>query len=394
MTINTTPPRAFPDFPSFAANNPWIGTPIGDLQNVPDGVLQEYQNASVYGQYGAAHEVYEVHGAIREKYTQLGGPAGFLGLPVTDETGTPDGIGRYNHFHGGSIYWHPKIGAFEVHGLIRDKWEALGWERYGYPTTDQSATPDQVGRYNHFRSCGANGSTADASIYWTPQTGANELHGPIRETWAAFGWEAGWLGYPVSDEHDDGGNRRSDFQNGSLTWSGAGAVHPMPLWVAIQDKHITFGDGAAIGGFASFTIFSDGTRRFKGHMHNSTRVVNYDVSASCAIKDAGNHVYTAYLHKDGVSYGHDWNWDEWGHDPQIVTNWGRIRDGVAKWSDYHESGNIDPILDVLNQIWNGITGSSSGEPIPGCPDPQEDGGCYGNGGPPPDDTEIWGDDQG
>jgi len=53
---------------------------------------------------------FEVHGDIRKKYDALGGPGGPLGLPLTDETATPDGVGRFNHFQGGSIYWTPRTG--------------------------------------------------------------------------------------------------------------------------------------------------------------------------------------------------------------------------------------------------------------------------------------------
>ena len=87
---------------------------------------------------------FEVHGAIREKYLALGAEASILGYPVTDETGTPDGVGRFNHFQGGSIYWTPGTYAHEVHGLIRDRWASQGWERnpqLGYPITDE-LTPD------------------------------------------------------------------------------------------------------------------------------------------------------------------------------------------------------------------------------------------------------------
>ncbi len=52
----------------------------------------------------------------RDRYNNLGGAAGPLGLPLTDETGTPDGIGRFNHFQGGSIYWTPATGAAMVRG--------------------------------------------------------------------------------------------------------------------------------------------------------------------------------------------------------------------------------------------------------------------------------------
>src|SRR6185295_11918539 len=104
-----------------------------------------------------------VIGAIRDKWIQLGGATSFLGEPLTDETSTPDGVGRYNHFQGGSIYWTPATGAHEVHGAIRDKWESMGWERswLGYPVTDEIDFPEG-GRVNSFER---------GQIYWWPDTG-------------------------------------------------------------------------------------------------------------------------------------------------------------------------------------------------------------------------------
>jgi len=91
---------------------------------------------------------YEVHGAIRDKYLALGAEASILGYPRTDESGTPDGVGRYNHFQGGSIYWTPGTSAHEVHGLIRDLWSSLGWEtnpQLGYPISDELIPDPRVG---------------------------------------------------------------------------------------------------------------------------------------------------------------------------------------------------------------------------------------------------------
>ena len=39
----------------------------------------------------------------------------------------------------------------------------------GYPTTDESGTPDHIGRYNHFAGSGG------GSIYWTRTTGAHAV---------------------------------------------------------------------------------------------------------------------------------------------------------------------------------------------------------------------------
>lgn len=148
---------------------------------------------------------------IDAKYRALGGCSSFLGAPTTPETTTPDGVGRYSVFQTGSIYWTPSTGAFEVHGLIRDKWAELGWEvgLLGYPITDETPTPDGIGRYNVFQG---------GSVYWSPATGAHEIHGTIRDKYAELGWEAGSLGYPTSDEYDVSGGKRSDFEHGSITW--------------------------------------------------------------------------------------------------------------------------------------------------------------------------------
>ena len=90
---------------------------------------------------------------ITLKYYSLGGPSGWLGAALTGINTCPDGVGKYQHYANGSIYWHPQTGAHEVHGLIRVRWSSLGWEKsfLGYPLTDESKCPDGVGRYNHFQ---------------------------------------------------------------------------------------------------------------------------------------------------------------------------------------------------------------------------------------------------
>jgi uncharacterized protein with LGFP repeats len=127
---------------------------------------------------------------------------------------TADGRGRVRDFQGGSIYWTPETGAHEVHGDIRVKWARSGGVRsfLGYPVTDETGTPDGVGRFNHFQG---------GSIYWTPETGAQEVHGDIRERWASMGWERSRLGYPTSDERSWERGRLSDFQGGSILWTAA-----------------------------------------------------------------------------------------------------------------------------------------------------------------------------
>jgi hypothetical protein len=114
-----------------------LGNAVSALQEIdPFTFLQQFQNGEVC--WSPSNGAHEVHGEIRRKYDMLRGPSGGLGLPTTDESGTPDGIGRFNHFDHGSIYWTPRTGPMAVMGSIREKWASLGWERgaLGYPVTD------------------------------------------------------------------------------------------------------------------------------------------------------------------------------------------------------------------------------------------------------------------
>jgi hypothetical protein len=197
-----------------------LGTPNGTGAFGPPAV----PNCLVYSSQATGS--HQVCGAILARYQALGGPAGFLGYPTTDETATPDGIGRYNHFaNSGSIYWTPGTGAWSIHGAIRAKWASLGWERsfLGYPTTDETGTPDGIGRFNHFSS-NHSSSNVNGSIYWTPGTGARSVHGAIRARWASMGWERSCLAYPVSDEFAIPGGRQSNFQRGNITWNATTGV--------------------------------------------------------------------------------------------------------------------------------------------------------------------------
>ncbi|XTR53387.1 LGFP repeat-containing protein [Pseudarthrobacter sp. So.54] len=102
----------------------FLGTRVGSAYDIAGGRAQDYTAGTIYWSPGTG--AHEVHGAIRGRYLALGGPAGFLGFPLTDETATPGAAGRYNDFATGTIYWSPGTGAHEVHGAIRGRYLALG----------------------------------------------------------------------------------------------------------------------------------------------------------------------------------------------------------------------------------------------------------------------------
>jgi len=128
-----------------------------------------------------------------------------------------------------SIAWYGELACvcynsstktvFEIHGAIYQKWLSLGGINWGIPNTDESPCWDGVGRYNHFNS-------NQATIMWSPQTGAQGIWGDIRRRWAELGWERSYLGYPTSDESNfpDGGRVNSFQKGGIYWWSDTGAL--------------------------------------------------------------------------------------------------------------------------------------------------------------------------
>jgi len=227
-----TPPSAIlAHYTALGGASSYLGQVNGAEYAVPGGRAQNFTGGIIY--WSPTTGAYEVHGAILDHYLTVGGPSSPLGLPTTDESPSADGVGRYNNFAtGGALYWSPTVGAHEVHGAIDGKWGALGWEMgpQGYPVTDEQPSADGVGRYNDFQ---------NGSIYWTPTVGAQSIQGAIKAKWAQDQWETGFLGYPLTDERTtpDGIGRYNDLQGGSLYWTPATGAHSVQgvirdSWVA------------------------------------------------------------------------------------------------------------------------------------------------------------------
>ena len=160
-----------------------------------------------------AHEVF---GAIRGRWESLGWETSFLGYPTSGEQPTHDGAGRFQTFQGGMFVWHPDVGAFEVNGDIRTRYNELGGSVWGYPITDEIDIGDGRGMFNHFRHLESGG---ERSIYWTPQTGAHAVVGAIRDGWASYNWQHSALGYPTSDEMSlPSGGIWQTFEGGIYLW--------------------------------------------------------------------------------------------------------------------------------------------------------------------------------
>ncbi|WP_432489590.1 LGFP repeat-containing protein [Kineococcus sp. SYSU DK018] len=219
----------------------WRKRPYRSIRSIgiATGVLASVLTAAAT--VAPAHADRGVGGEIGVRYDSLGGSGGFLGEPLTGEVRTPNARGAYVVFRDGSIYWSPATGAWEVHGAIRDTWGRTGWEGgpLGFPRTNEVRTPDGRGAYNVFEG---------GSIYWSPVTGAHVVRGAIRDAWGDYGWEGGPFGYPTSSEFDIPGGKRTNFQNGWIEWRPTGITMaaesgvpgcPAPRWGASPTEAVT-----------------------------------------------------------------------------------------------------------------------------------------------------------
>ncbi len=263
-----------------------------------------------------AHEVF---GQIWQAYCALNWQNSVLGYPTSHEMATHDGVGRWQTFDGGQIVWHPDTGGFEVHGAILDLYGQLGGSAFGYPITDETETPDGKGRYNHFRNLEGG---YDTSIYWTEQTGAQPVYGLIRQRWAELGWETCHLHYPTGPEIDwpEGGpgSRQQSLQGGRMIYSAArndAAPDPVDL---LHD----FGSAGDLEGWVSAKLYADGTVEHLGHQR-ATEAKSYDFQIVATITNGPIAVANAWsAHVNGTfdPGSRNADWHETSHSPTVATH--------------------------------------------------------------------------
>ena len=212
VNVESAPPH-----PPRAKRRYWLMMAAGIVLSVG---LAGFVYQTIYQDEGdrTSQRAQEAASAIREKWAAVGKEGSPLGQPVGEEVPTFDGVGRWQQFQGGIISWHPETGAHIVWGKIGERWIEKGREQFGYPITDELKTADGRGRVSEFRAV-QHRQKPVASIYWSPETGAHEVFGAIRDKWTELGAERSALGYPVSPEHDQADGRLQRFQGGVLFWT-------------------------------------------------------------------------------------------------------------------------------------------------------------------------------
>ncbi|GAB3947107.1 alpha/beta hydrolase-fold protein [Corynebacterium tapiri] len=135
--------------------------------------------------------------------------SGVIGNCITNEYDVADQRGKAQDFTGGTAYWSPETNAHALFGDINARYAGIGgpssW--LGFPKSGEQKTPDGNGRYVHFE---------HGSIYWTPETKAHAIPGPLFEEWGKQGFEKGWLGYPTGEVKDVARGQVQQFQGGQV----------------------------------------------------------------------------------------------------------------------------------------------------------------------------------
>ena len=151
--------------------------------------------------------------AITAAWDANGGDTGSLG--ARDGGVYPAGEGFGQNFAGGKIFFTPAVGAHIMKGAILEKYESLGGPAnsdLGFPTIDEGAG----------RAPGSLNTTFSAAdkpvIFWTPETGARVVRGPINAAWDKLGGSAGRLGVPAEDEAYRGDVVAQKFTGGEISY--------------------------------------------------------------------------------------------------------------------------------------------------------------------------------
>src|ERR1700757_3657090 len=124
-----------------------LGAKQGDQYPVGgDGLAQNFAGGKIF--FSPASGANAVESDILTRYEALGGPAGSLSFPIANEA---DG-GLKSASRGAAlpaadkpvIFWTPEHGAFVIRGAIKAAWDKLGGAagKLGAPLSDQTANKD------------------------------------------------------------------------------------------------------------------------------------------------------------------------------------------------------------------------------------------------------------
>jgi hypothetical protein len=108
----------YAEYQNLGGLDGFLGRAKEDTRRVPDGRgrVQEFEGATMYAATGVTG-AHEVHGLIRKRWLELGGPPSYLGYPTSNELAELADGGRVNTFEHGDIYFWPDLGVVDLRGV-------------------------------------------------------------------------------------------------------------------------------------------------------------------------------------------------------------------------------------------------------------------------------------
>lgn len=149
-------------------------------------------------------------GELHSKLEDLGDERGLLG-----DSSRPERIariaglsGRIREYEHGVLCWSRDTGARLVHGAIHAVYRSAAVRsRLGWPVSDEVAARCPGARVQRFQR---------GAIFWSPDTGAHPVYGPIFAHYMDLGGENSSLGLPVDGSRELEGGWFQDFQGGRI----------------------------------------------------------------------------------------------------------------------------------------------------------------------------------
>lgn len=110
-----------------------LGLPTAEASKLAGGAMQSFQGGALYRSDSDGAILATTAGDIQNRYEELGGPTGELGLPAGEKVDVTGG--RYQAFAGGVLLWHEGVGVFRLDAEDFAIW-AADPARFGWPIKD------------------------------------------------------------------------------------------------------------------------------------------------------------------------------------------------------------------------------------------------------------------
>jgi uncharacterized protein with LGFP repeats len=162
-----------------------------------------------------ASPIGDAEAAMMAAWEKAGGDTSPLGARKGDVYPAADGFAL--DFDGGKMFYTTDTGAKFVYGPILDKYESLGGPAgsdLGFPTINE--VPGLAGPDSRVATFSASDKPV---IFWTSEHGAFVVRGALNAAWDKLGSSGGVLGAPVGDETYGGEVTSQKFSGGEISWN-------------------------------------------------------------------------------------------------------------------------------------------------------------------------------